>query len=105
MLTGSPRFDELLDRARSCDREALRRRFGAADGQPLLAVASRFRAIRDTHSAIGSAFPSLVTAVRATGVRCVVKPHPAESADEYRAAIGAADAVRCWPRPPICSTS
>lgn len=90
-LTGSPRFDELLERARTCDREALRRRFGAADGQPLLAVASRFRAIRDTHSAIGSALPALVASVRAIGARCVVKPHPAESPDEYRGAIGADD--------------
>jgi len=56
-----------------------------------VAVASRFRAIRDTHSAIGSAFPSLVAAVRALGVRCLVKPHPAESHGEYLAAIGLSD--------------
>ncbi len=91
VLTGSPRFDELLERARSCDRDALRRRLGAAEGQRLLAVASRFRAIRDTHSAIGTAFPSLVRAVRALGVRCVVKPHPAESPGEYLAATGLSD--------------
>lgn len=91
VLTGSPRFDELLERARSCDRDALRQRLGAGEGQPLVAVASRFRAIRDTHSAIGSAFPSLVAAVRALGVRCLVKPHPAESHGEYLAAIGLSD--------------
>jgi hypothetical protein len=91
VLTGSPRFDELVDRARSCDRDALRRALGAAEGQPLVAVASRFRAIRDTHSAIGTAFPSLVAAIRALGVRAVVKPHPAESHGEYLAAIGLAD--------------
>jgi CDP-glycerol glycerophosphotransferase (TagB/SpsB family) len=91
VLTGSPRFDELLERARTCDREALRRSLGASEGQPLLAVASRFRAIRDTHSAIGTAFPSLVAAVRALGVRCLVKPHPAESHGEYLAAIGLSD--------------
>jgi hypothetical protein len=91
VLTGSPRFDELLARARSCDRDALRQGLGAAEGQPLVAVASRFRAIRDTHSAIGSAFPSLVAAVRALGVRCLVKPHPAESHGEYLAAIGLSD--------------
>ena len=93
VLTGSPRFDELLERARSCDREALRHRLGAAEGQPLLAVASRFRAIRETHSAIGSAFPALVAAVRALGARCVVKPHPAEAPDEYARAIGGPDAA------------
>lgn len=91
VLTGSPRFDELTERARSSDREALRREMGASPGQPLVAVASRFRAIRDTHSAIGTAFPSLVAAVRALGVRCVVKPHPAESHGEYLAAIGLSD--------------
>ena len=91
VLTGSPRFDELLARSRTCDRDALRRRLGASQGQPLLAVASRFRAIRDTHSAIGTAFPSLVAAVRALGVRCLVKPHPAEADGEYLAAIGLSD--------------
>jgi hypothetical protein len=91
VLTGSPRFDELLERARSCDRDALRRALGADEDQPLVAVASRFRAIRDTHSAIGSAFPSLVAAIRALGVRAVVKPHPAESHGEYLAAIGLSD--------------
>jgi hypothetical protein len=91
VLTGSPRFDELLERARSCDRDALRQRLGASEGQPLVAVASRFRAIRDTHSAIGNAFPSLVAAVRSLGVRCLVKPHPAESHGEYLAAIGLSD--------------
>jgi CDP-glycerol:poly(glycerophosphate) glycerophosphotransferase len=91
VLTGSPRFDELQERALSCDRAALRARLGASEGQPLVVVASRFRAIRDTHSAIGSAFPSLVAAVRVLGVRCLVKPHPAESHGEYLAAIGLAD--------------
>ena len=91
VLTGSPKFDALVERARGCDRDALRRSFGAGDGQPLLAVASRFRAIRETHSAIGGAFPSLVAAVRALRVRCVVKPHPAESRGEYLAAAGVSD--------------
>ena len=91
VLTGSPKFDELVERARSVDRDALRARFGAGEGQPLLAVASRFRAIRDTHAAIGAAFASLVAAVRALGVRCLVKPHPAESRGEYLAAVGLND--------------
>jgi hypothetical protein len=91
VLTGSPKFDALVERAHGCDREALRRGLGAAEGQPLLAVASRFRAIRETHSAIGGAFPSLVSAVRALRVRCVVKPHPAESRGEYVAVAGVSD--------------
>jgi hypothetical protein len=91
VLTGSPKFDELVERARAVDRDALRAKMGAAPGQPLLAVASRFRAIRDTHAAIGAVFPSLVAAVRALGVRCVVKPHPAESRAEYLGAVGLSD--------------
>jgi hypothetical protein len=95
VLTGSPRFDDLVARARASDRGALRLAVGASGDFPLLAVASRFRAIRDTHSAIGREFPALVAAVRALGVRCVVKPHPAESGAEYLAATGLADpAVR-----------
>jgi hypothetical protein len=47
-------------------------------------VASRFRGIRETHQSIGSAFPGLVRAVEALpGVRCIVKPHPAEPPDAY----------------------
>ena len=90
VLTGSPRFDELVERARAADRGALRAALGAGDA-PLLAVASRFRAIRDTHNAIGGVFPALVAAIRALGVRCAVKPHPAESGGEYLAATGLAD--------------
>jgi CDP-glycerol:poly(glycerophosphate) glycerophosphotransferase len=91
VLTGSPKFDALVERARATDRGALRDTLGVAEGRPLLAVASRFRAIRDTHNAIGAAFPSLVAAVRALGVRCLVKPHPAESGGEYLAAAGISD--------------
>jgi CDP-glycerol glycerophosphotransferase (TagB/SpsB family) len=58
-------------------------------------VASRFRGIRQTHQSIGSAFPALVKAVEGLpGVTCVVKPHPAEPADAYAAAIQKAGARR-----------
>jgi UDP-N-acetylglucosamine 2-epimerase len=51
-------------------------------------VASRFRAIRDTHQAIGTAFPALVRAVESLpGVRMLVKPHPAEPATAYDAVL------------------
>lgn len=84
VVTGSPKFDELLRAARHWDRAELRRRFGAGPDEALLAVASRFRGIRETHQSIGSAFRALVRAVEATpGVRCVVKPHPAEPPDAY----------------------
>jgi hypothetical protein len=88
VVTGSPKFDELLRAAGQWDREALRRRLGAAADEALLAVASRFRGIRETHQSLGSAFPALVRAVEATpGVRCVVKPHPAERPDEYERVV------------------
>jgi len=51
-------------------------------------VASRFCGIRSTHRSIGSAFPALVRAAEALeGVHLLVKPHPAEKADAYEAAI------------------
>jgi UDP-N-acetylglucosamine 2-epimerase len=61
----------------------------------LLVVASRYRPIRDTHQSIGSAFAALVAAVEAIpGVRMLVKPHPAEPVDEYRATLQRAGACR-----------
>jgi hypothetical protein len=84
VVTGSPKFDELLRAAGQRDRGELRRRLGVGAGEALLAVASRFRGIRETHQSIGSAFPGLVRAVEALpGVRCIVKPHPAEPPDAY----------------------
>lgn len=95
VLTGSPRFDDLVTAARSWDREETRRRLGVAPEERLLVVASRFRAIRDTHASIGSAFPALVRAVEAMpGARAVVKPHPAEGSEGYAAALHQAGARR-----------
>ncbi|HET7292533.1 MAG TPA: CDP-glycerol glycerophosphotransferase family protein [Vicinamibacteria bacterium] len=95
IVTGSPKFDALLALARGFDREALRRGLGVAPGEKLLLVASRFRAIRETHQSIGSAFPALVAAAAALpGVHLLVKPHPAESGDPYERAIRAAGATR-----------
>jgi len=87
VVTGSPKFDELLETARSWDAQALRRDFGVGTGERLVAVASRYHGIRRTHQSIGSAFASLVRAVEALpGVRLVVKPHPAEPAWDYERA-------------------
>jgi hypothetical protein len=95
VVTGSPKFDDLLHAARAWERDALRRRLGVAAGERLLVVASRHRGIRETHQSIGSAFPGLARAVEALdGVRCVVKPHPAEPPDAYAAEIAAAGATR-----------
>jgi len=85
IVTGSPKFDALLEAARSWDREALRCRLGVEVEERLLVVASRYRGIRSTHQAIGSAFPGLVRAVEEMpDLRVLVKPHPAERADAYR---------------------
>src|SRR6185295_9190286 len=59
VVTGSPKFDDLLASARSHDRSAIRARLGVADGRALVVVASRYRGIRSTHAAIGPALPAL----------------------------------------------
>ncbi len=95
IVTGSPKFDALLALARGLDREALRQRLGVAPGEKLLLVASRFRAIRETHQSIGSAFPGLVAAAQGMpGVHLLVKPHPAETGDAYERVIREAGADR-----------
>jgi glycosyltransferase involved in cell wall biosynthesis len=84
VVTGSPTFDELLLASRTWDRPALRAELGASPDERLIAVASRFRGIRETHQSIGSAFPGLVRAVEGLPrARLLVKPHPAESTDGY----------------------
>jgi hypothetical protein len=95
VTTGSPRFDDLLRAANEWDRGAVRRGLGVADGERLVVIASRFRAIRDTHHSIGGAFASLVRAIEARpDTRAVVKPHPAESADPYAAVLRESGARR-----------
>lgn len=101
VLTGSPKFDELLERAATWDRAALRARLGASEDESLLVVASRFRPIRETHHAIGAALPGLAAAVDAMeGVRCVIKPHPAERQEPYERALAGAGAARTRVLPP-----
>jgi hypothetical protein len=95
VTTGSPRFDELLHAAREWDREAARRERDVADGERLVVIASRFRAIRDTHHSIGSAFAGLVRAIETLpDVRAIVKPHPAESREPYAAVLRETGATR-----------
>ncbi|MGE0452861.1 MAG: UDP-N-acetylglucosamine 2-epimerase [Vicinamibacteria bacterium] len=101
VVTGSPKFDELLETARSWDAEALRRDFGVGPGERLVAVASRYHGIRRTHQSIGSAFASLVRAVDTLpGVRLVVKPHPAEPASDYEQAARVLGSQRLRVLPP-----
>ena len=101
VVTGSPKFDDLVRAAASWDRETLRRAEGVADGERLVVVASRYRGIRETHQSIGSAFPALVAAVESLeAVRCVVKPHPAEAEADYAADVRGGGATRVRVAPP-----
>lgn len=94
VLTGSPRFDEIVTTTRGWDRAALRARLGASADEKLLVVASRFRGIVGYQS-IGSAFAGFVGAVESLeGVRCIVKPHPAESPEGYEAVLRESGATR-----------
>jgi glycosyltransferase involved in cell wall biosynthesis len=83
VITGSPRLDQLEELSRGWDAAARRASLGVGAGDRLVVVASRFRGIRRTHQSIGSALPALVRAVDALGARCLVKPHPAESGEDY----------------------
>jgi glycosyltransferase involved in cell wall biosynthesis len=94
VLTGSPRFDDLLRRARERDRGTLRGRLGVRDGEALVAVASRYRPIRRTHRAVGAVFADLVRAVEAVGAQARVKPHPAEPPEAYAADLRGQERVR-----------
>jgi CDP-Glycerol:Poly(glycerophosphate) glycerophosphotransferase len=83
VMTGSPKLDQLQESARTWDAEATRAMLAVPAGEPLVVVASRFRGIRRTHQSIGSALPELLRALEALGVRTVIKPHPAEGAEDY----------------------
>lgn len=101
VVTGSPKFDDLLATAARWDREEVRRRLDVGPAERLVVVASRYRGIRDTHASIGSAFPGLVRAVESLpGVKALVKPHPAEPEESYAADLRAAGAVRVRLLPP-----
>lgn len=84
VITGSPKFDSLLERSRKLKPSMIRDSLGLSNADALVLVASRFRPIRDTHQAIGTAFPELVRAVESMdGVAALVKPHPAEPKEPY----------------------
>ncbi|HVR72446.1 MAG TPA: CDP-glycerol glycerophosphotransferase family protein [Vicinamibacteria bacterium] len=101
VTTGSPKFDDLLRGARERDRDSLRRRLGVREGERLVVVASRFRAIRRTHQAIGTAFPALVRAIESLpDARALVKPHPAEPEGAYDGVLRREGARRVAVLPP-----
>jgi CDP-glycerol glycerophosphotransferase (TagB/SpsB family) len=101
VITGSPKFDELLERAARWDRARLRHGLGVGEGESLVVVASRFRPIRETHHAIGRAQPALLRAVDALpDARCLIKPHPAEPSEPYARTLREAGAARSRVLPP-----
>jgi glycosyltransferase involved in cell wall biosynthesis len=94
-VTGSPKFDALLEASRAWRRESVRCDLGLDPATRVVLVASRFRGIRETHQSIGSAFPGLLRAVESLpAVQLLVKPHPAEPAAAYAAGIGASHSTR-----------
>ncbi len=81
VVTGSPKFDALLEAAATCDRDDIRRRYAVPASATLLVVASRF-------SAIGLVFRDIVKAVKDDpSVWVLVKPHQAERPDRYERVI------------------
>ncbi len=81
VVTGSPKFDALLEAAATCDRDEIRRRHGVPASATMLVVASRF-------SAIGLVFRDIVKAVKDDpSVWILVKPHQAERSDRYEKVI------------------
>ena len=77
VITGSPKFDALVEAGHHFNKLETRRRLGLSEDAPMVVVASRF-------VALGSAFAELV---RAAGdiddLWLLVKPHQAERSDPY----------------------
>jgi hypothetical protein len=104
VVTGSPKFDELLAEARGGDVPGLRRSLGVGTDDQLVLVASRYRPIRDTHEAIGSELDRLLGAASTLpGVHLVIKPHPAEGTEPYLAALRGHPGARAVLAPPDLS--
>jgi hypothetical protein len=78
VVTGSPKFDALVQAAEGFDPAATHRSAGIPDGARLLVLATRW-------SAVGPVFADLVQAVeRLEGVFLLVKPHQAEPTTPYQ---------------------
>ena len=77
VITGSPKFDALVEAGQQFSKERIRRRLGLTPDTPMLVVASRF-------TAIGPVFADLVRAADAIDdLWLLVKPHQAERSDPY----------------------
>jgi hypothetical protein len=93
-VVGSARLDTLVHRAglvTADDMARTRRAVGAEEGQSLVVVAAKY-------TQIAQVFPQLVRdSGEMSGVRLVVKPHPAETAAPYLAAAQGAAHVAIAP--------
>jgi hypothetical protein len=88
VITGSPKFDALVESARAYDPTSTRNRLGIAVEDPMLVVATRF-------NAIGPVFEELVRAAEAIPeLQLVVKPHQAEPSEPYREIVRRVGASR-----------
>jgi len=77
VVTGSPRFDALVDAASGYDPAATRRALAVPEGSRLLVLATRW-------SAVSTVFEELVRAIESLPrVFLFVKPHQAESPRQY----------------------
>ena len=94
VITGSPKFDALVEAGHRFSREKTRTRLGLAPDVPMLVVASRF-------TAIGPVFAELVRAVGAIdNLWLLVKPHQAERSDVYQRVGASEGAARMRTVPP-----
>lgn len=93
-VTGSPRLDALSADAAALTPQAIdaaRRSAGAQAGEPLVVIVSKYTEIRRV---LG---PLLEALRRLTGVRAVIKTHPAETSAPYESAARGIDSVRVLP--------
>jgi hypothetical protein len=84
-VTGNARLDQLVAQCGALKpmRDALRREFCSTEDQPLAVLAAKFNEIQGV-------LGDLATAVNALpGMRLIIKPHPAETPDEYAALTAA----------------
>jgi UDP-N-acetylglucosamine 2-epimerase len=94
VVTGSPKFDALVDDASGYDPSATRRALGVPEGSRFLVLATRW-------SAVSAVFEDLVRAIESLpGVFLFVKPHQAESPIPYEEVVERLSAGRTRILPP-----
>jgi len=84
-VTGNARLDQLVAQSEALKpmRDALRREFCSAADQPLAVLAAKFNEIRGVLGDLAAAVKAL------PGMRLIIKPHPAETPEDYAAMTAA----------------